>query len=79
MSVKRLTIISIVVIFGILGFIIWSNSYLHNQGYIEIRVNYGQDYHSYWTKEFSEDNGCISFVDESKRQQKICGSYQIIK
>ena len=66
---------------GILIFILiaWGNIKLHEAGYVEIRIYHGNNYTTYWTRDYKEENGCVTFVDESHRSQKICGNYQIIK
>ena len=75
-------IVAILIMCAILGiFLIFAGVSIRMRanGYICItEPSYGKETGtSYWTKEYTEDNGCISFKDEFGIKHKICGSYHI--
>ncbi len=61
------------------GFLIYTNFSNGNPVY-EVKVpDYNDGYTTYLTTEYVEENGCVTFVDEFKFQQKLCNNYNITR
>ena len=56
------------------------NNFKEGKQLYEIKVpTYDGNYNSYLTESYSEENGCVKFVDEFKFQQQVCNNYTITK
>lgn len=76
-SIKLLSVIMIIAIMGTLVFRFSGMA----SGMYEITIpSYGNQMpESYFTRDYTEKNGCIEFKDNLNIAHKFCGAYQISK
>jgi hypothetical protein len=68
----------VLIIFIAYGYLSSSFKYeIREPDYSHSRSNIG--YTSHFCNSYTEDGNCIKFTDEMGNEQKICGSYNIVK